>query len=286
MAEDSAQLSNQYRVDPLYLRMTLPRATNDDRSAFPSVQDLFGSLSQTSQFKVSLYLSNGDQTVTRTEGVTQHLASCGLLNGLDNLRYDFLCHSVTLPGTNLGITEETGSRQGVTEKFATIRQYPDLTLEFYVDAQYNVIRLFEEWMHYINPLYDGDTGREFPADPQGSVAASNALSPVQYYRLRYPEQYKRNIAVTKFERNFVLGEGREEFQERPNMITYNFLNAFPTQLTALPVSYEGSTITKTSITFTYDRYILAKHNADSGRGVVNDQISQLQQTLSFNNNIG
>ena len=47
--------SNRYRVDPIYLRMTLPRSTNDGRGALPSVQDLFGELSVTSQFKVSLF---------------------------------------------------------------------------------------------------------------------------------------------------------------------------------------------------------------------------------------
>ena len=51
------------------------------------------------------------------------------------------------------------------------------------------------------------------------------------------------------------------FSETPSMLTYNFVNAFPTQLTALPVSYEGSTITKTSVTFAYDRYVVQKHTS-------------------------
>jgi hypothetical protein len=45
----------------------------------------------------------------------------------------------------------------------------------------------------------------------------------------------------------------------PSMLTYYFVNAFPTQLTALPVTYEGSTITKTTVTFNYDRYVILNH---------------------------
>ena len=42
-------------------------------------------------------------------------------------------------------------------------------------------------------------------------------------------------------------------------MTYKFLNAFPTNLTALPVTYEGSTITKTTVSFNYDRYVILNH---------------------------
>ena len=40
------------------------------------------------------------------------------------------------------------------------------------------------------------------------------------------------------------------------MLTYKMLNAYPTNLTALPVTYEGSTVTKTTVTFAYDRYVI------------------------------
>ena len=272
--------ANNFRVDPIYLRMTQPRNTADDRSSLPSVQDLFGKLSQTSQFKTSLFLGNGGPG--GTEDVTSYLASCGLLDNLDAMKYDFMCHSATLPGTNLGVTEETGSRQGVSEKFATIRQFPDLTLEFYVDSEYGVIRLFEEWMHFINPLYNGVTGSDYGPSRSGSTSPGSALEVNNFYRLRYPEDYKRNIAVTKFERNILVDDTRSTFTELPSMLTYNFVNAFPTQLTALPVSYEGSTVTKTSVTFTYDRYVVQKHNSQSGDPLLNDVIVQGQNILNIN----
>ena len=44
-----------------------------------------------------------------------------------------------------------------------------------------------------------------------------------------------------------------------NLLTYQFIDAFPTNITALPLSYEGSTITKTTINFSYTRYTTLKH---------------------------
>ena len=43
-------------------------------------------------------------------------------------------------------------------------------------------------------------------------------------------------------------------------MTYFFNDAFPTNLTALPLSYEGSTITKTTVNFSYSRYTVTKNN--------------------------
>ena len=51
------------------------------------------------------------------------------------------------------------------------------------------------------------------------------------------------------------------------MLTYKMLNAYPTNLTALPVTYEGSTVTKTTVTFAYDRYVILR-NARSDTPVV------------------
>jgi hypothetical protein len=39
------------------------------------------------------------------------------------------------------------------------------------------------------------------------------------------------------------------------------IDAYPTNITAIPVTYEGSQITKTTISFTYSRYIIEKYQA-------------------------
>jgi hypothetical protein len=39
-------------------------------------------------------------------------------------------------------------------------------MTFYVDAEYGIIRLFEEWMNFINPLYS-TRGRLVTGNPRG-----------------------------------------------------------------------------------------------------------------------
>ena len=86
-----------------------------------------------------------------------------------------------------------GSRQGMTERFASRRIYNEFDLTFYIDNDYNVLRMFEEWMNYINPVYDGTVGRY-----DGGV--SSQLNAYQdrntYSRFRYPDDYRRKIPVS------------------------------------------------------------------------------------------
>jgi hypothetical protein len=260
--------ANEYRVDPIYLRMTLPRNTSDGRGSLPSVQDLFGELSVTSQFKVTLFFGDTVSTSDSDRDINAWLVSCGVLGSdLQSLRYEFMCHNTSLPGSSLSMLEETGSRQGITERFPIIRQFGDITMDFYVDAEYGIIRLFDEWINFINPLYT-DSGRAETGSFRGSTSSRSSLDDNNFYRMRYPDTYKRNISITKFERDFKFQNGVTT--ETPSMITYKLINAFPTNMTALPLSYEGSTITKTSVSFMYDRYVVQKH-----WGIGNSEYSDL-----------
>lgn len=250
---------NPYRIDPLYLRMTQPRNTEDDRGALPSVQDLFGKLSVTSQFKVSLYLGDTAPRENADEDLNSWLVSCGILGqDLRSLRYDFMCNETTLPGSSLGVYEEFGSRQGLNETFANRRIFEPISMTFYVDSEYGIIRLFEEWLGFINPLY-GERGRAIGGSPGGDVGRFNEW---EFFRFRYPSSYKRNIAVSKFERDFFVDEKTREISGTSSVLTYYMINAYPTQITAIPVTYEGSTITKTSVIFNYDRYVTLKHKGN------------------------
>ena len=248
--------ANQYRVDPIYARMTLPRNTNDDRASLPSVRELFGELSVTSQFKVTLFFGDTASTRDADRDINSWLVSCGVLgSNLQSLRYEFMCNETSLPGASLSMLEETGSRQGIVERFPNRRDFPDISMTFYVDAEYGIIRLFEEWMNFINPLYN-TKGRLVSGNPRGGVGQ---FDDQQFFRFRYPNTYKRDVAITKFERDIFVNPNTKDVEKTPSMLTYKFINAFPTNLTALPVTYEGSTITKTTVSFNYDRYVILNH---------------------------
>jgi len=244
--------ANTYRVDPLYVKMTTPRDIGG--STLPSVQQMFGNLSLTSQFKVSMFL--GGATGEQDNKLIKYLSDCGITNDSSKtLTYDFMCAEAVLPGATFDVGEESGSRQGIIERFPNRRVYSDFNLTFYVDNEYNIIRLFEEWMNFINPI-NRRSGPQTAQD-SGQVGFEDRFN---HFRFRYPDQYKRIISITKFERDFLVNPNNPNSPTKnQNLLTYQFIDAFPTNITALPLSYEGSTITKTTINFSYTRYTTIKH---------------------------
>ena len=235
-------------ISPLYIKQTLPR----DDSQLPGAIDLFGALSVTSQFKVSLHLALDADT----SGLLGWLRNSGVITSdiQRNNSYDFFCAEAALPGVTFDTAAEFGSHQGVLEKFPTKKVYTDFTITLYVDNEYQNIRLFEEWMNYINPIYT--SSGEYLANNKGQRGASSTND---FFRVRYPDSYRRIISISKFERDFYTGNRKGA---QPTTLTYRMIDAYPTNITAIPVTYEGSQITKTTISFTYSRYIIEKYDAN------------------------
>jgi hypothetical protein len=237
-------------ISPLYIKQTLPRDDGQLKGAI----DLFGALSVTSQFKVSLHLALD----TDTPGLLGWLRNSGVITSdiQRNNSYDFFCAEAALPGVTFDTADEFGSHQGVLEKFPTKKVYTDFTITLYVDNEYQNIRLFEEWMNYINPIYT--SAGPLAANPKGQGGANLTTD---FFRLRYPNSYRKIISISKFERDFYTGSGRDSKRAQPTTLTYRMIDAYPTNITAIPVTYEGSQITKTTISFTYSRYIIEKYQA-------------------------
>jgi len=149
------------------------------------------------------------------------------------------CSEANLPGSSLATHDVTNDYQGVTEKMAYRRIYDDtLGLTFYVDRNYNVIRLFERWIDYISGI----------TDPQ------KYKSPFTNQRVAYPKTYKNDIFLTKFEKDLYS----EESSVRKAILEYTFVQAFPRDITAIPVSYEASQVLKCSVSFSFIRYVVEK----------------------------
>ena len=251
--------ANTYRVDPLYVKMTTPRDMGG--SSLPSVQQMFGNLSLTSQFKVNMFLGGATDAKGKDQDLVSYLKACGITNNASKtFTYDFMCAEAVLPGATFDVGEESGSRQGIIERFPNRRVYSDFNLTFYVDNEYNIIRLFEEWMNFINPINRSSVNRssgQQTARDSGQVGFEDRAN---YFRFRYPDTYKRIISITKFEKDFLVNPNDPDSPtNNQNLLTYQFIDAFPTNITALPLSYEGSTITKTTINFSYTRYTTLKH---------------------------
>lgn len=155
-------------------------------------------------------------------------------------KMSLLCSDATLPGSTFNTIEVKGNRQGITERVANYKIYPQVDFSFMVDAGHSVIRLFETWMGFISPL-NGDVD-----------------SPTSYYRFRYPDDYVLDFYIVKFEKNETAfdpdsSSSSDIFQQSTKTV-YKFKRAYPTNMASIPLSYDGSSLIKSSITFQYDRY--------------------------------
>ena len=153
---------------------------------------------------------------------------------------NLLCCEASLPGSSLTTHEANNDYHGVTEKMAYRRMYDEvLSLTFYVDRDYGVIELFETWMNYITGVDVTDK------------------SPYVNYRMAYPNSYKNNMFLNKFERDQFKRQVSGGTTYRSNL-EYTFVQAFPLSLTAIPVSYEAGEVLKCNVSFNYIRYTMEK----------------------------
>ena len=178
------------------------------------------------------------------------------LRGLNDLFHQrelgLLCSEASLPATSFGTLEVNGHYQGRTEVFAHTRIYPSLTLTFYETLDHKSLMFFEDWQEYITE--DG----------------TNQSDPTHYYRMKFPNDYKcDSIYITKFEKSY-RGFGYS------NTLTYQFMRAFPKNVTSVPVAYGQSEFTKVTVEFAYDRYIVnpQEKKAETNPGYIPEAPSQ------------
>ena len=180
-----------------------------------------------------------------------------------------LCNQASLPGSQLATANITGAYTGITEKFAHSRIYVPITLNFYVDDVYKVIKFLEHWMEYTAG------GTHAPGGRIGPITQSKSN---YYVRMQYPDDYRmEETKIMKFERDY------------SNNLEYTFFNLFPQNLGAIQVGYDASKILTASCTFEYTRYVcgpisnISKYR--SGAGYNNLTISDVKERLQSENDV-
>ena len=232
--------------------------SEDLHLSIPNASPIFSKLAISTQFKVSLDLVRRSQTGNNL-GLFEYLTNCGLFNETTSTsqKYDFLCSQASLPGASFDVSEEMGSRQGMIERFASRRVYNQFDLTFYIDDNYDTLRMFEEWMNYINPVYNEENGRYDGAEGSQLNAYRERNT---YSRFRYPDDYRRMISITKFERDFLQNpnDKNNTFKNMP-LLTYRFIDTFPVSINAVPMSYGDSSFLEVTVVFAYLRHTIEKH---------------------------
>ena len=176
-------------------------------------------------------------------------------------KINLMCSEAILPGSSLATFETNNDRTGVTERFVHRRIFDErIDFTFYVDAGlYQPIKFFEQWIDFI-------TG----AATEGENELEN---PDYHYRMKYPNDYiaGQGLKITKFEKDHL------------NPLTYEFIRSYPLSITSMPVSYDGSSLLKCSVSMTYVRYIIK--NLDKVYALPPSPTQQAQFNGGFLSNI-
>ena len=168
-------------------------------------------------------------------------------NGDQQAKLNLLVSQTALPGSRLLTQEIRNNFPGVRERHAYRRQFDDvITLTFYVDAeQYLPIRYFESWINFIT----GSRVTKFEGE-------ANIESPNFSYLMKFPNEYKGTLELSKFEKNLEFGG-----VGRTKIITYKFVNVFPLAINSMPVSYNSSQLLRCSVGMAYSRYFVTGKGA-------------------------
>ena len=188
-----------------------------------------------------------------------------------------MCTEAELPGTSFQTSLAVGHHQGIQEEFPNLRQFPPLNLSFYVDADHVIIEVLEKWMTYINPI------------------STNKRKLNAFGRFNYPEDYKEIIHITKFERDAFIDEIDEERILRDDvsenlaekikirkpttkLMSYEFVNVWPTNLSSMRLAYGDSNVLRCSVQFSYDRFFTT-FNYEQTNQAVGDFTRATEETI-------
>ena len=188
-------------------------------------KNLIGPLAQTNHFQVTF-----SSLRPSVESYLRDYLKVDDIRNFLSRRAGILCDSASLPTTAYATAEVRDNFMGVPQQYAHTRIYTDLDFSFYVDEDYNLLKIFEGWMEYIS-----------------SGANTSTLQDDRAYfrRMRYPDSYKCDtMYINKFEKNF------------KKTMRYRFVNVFPKAMSAVSVAYGPADILKVNVSFNFDRYIV------------------------------
>ena len=187
----------------------------------------FMRVAQTNEFSIKFNTTPG--------GVKSMLEERGGFSLLDKEVLELMCAEASLPGTSLATVDVTADYRGVSEKMAYRRIYDEvLSLVFYVDRDYKTIEFFDTWIDFITGM--GTTPER--------ARSKFKLAPYNGYQLNYPEDYKVDMSIAKYEKDAT-----------GTYLEYTFVDAFPVAVQQTPVAYGAADVLRYSVDMSYTRYV-------------------------------
>ena len=156
---------------------------------------------------------------------------------------EILCESAVLPGSAAATHDVTNDYAGVSEKMVYRRMYDgNMDLTFLVDHDYNVIEFFDGWIDYTTGV---------------GLNGSRNMYKSRYanYRMSYPNDYRSEMYLTKFEKDVAYPGSSSSSSAEPKQLQYTLVGAFPESITSMPVSYGASDLLRCTVSMSYIRYV-------------------------------
>ena len=222
------------------------------------VQSIIGRPSLDTLYQVTFSFGNYE-TWLQSDVTT----STGRTSGLPfQQKMSIMCTEAEIPGTTFQTSLAVGHHQGIQEEFPNLRSFPPLNLTFYVDAEHVILEVLESWMTFINPI------------------TNNKRNLNAYGRFNYPEDYKEVIHLTKFERDTFIDEPDSNYRDgsvspTTKMLSYEFVNVWPTNLTSMRVAYGDSNVLRCSVQLAYDRFFTDFNYTDTNQAIIGDAFTLL-----------
>ena len=95
----------------------------------------------TAEFKGVSQSYRYDTDISTSQSLSSWLTKCGVANSPQGYQDMIFASDATLPGASFDMAESMGDRQGTIERFAQRRLYAPLSVSFYVDADYNILKI-------------------------------------------------------------------------------------------------------------------------------------------------
>lgn len=209
---------------------------------FPKIQDLTNKILKISESSIYQVQINVPEDVKKfLESDKSRLGGENILNLLNDISMS--CISASLPGSTFFTHEILNDYSGVTEKNAYRRAYDDRSdFTFLLDSDYKVVEIFEGWMNYISG--------------EGDTHSTKELESNISYRFKFPNSYKTDIFITKFEKNDVFNKNQSSGGNRiKKLLKYRFIKAFPLSINSVPVAYGNTEYLAYTVSFSYTRYL-------------------------------
>ena len=176
--------------------------------------------------------------------------------------FEFYCDEAQLPNINAATGTLKGRYMGEGEiNYPHTRIFTEMQLGFQCDASMTALRFLNQWYGAIFPEYASgaevavgsyDTEdvitKNDPAEHRTIVRESNRT-----VQLNYPDDYCRNIYVTKTERGPQYNDGLR------TSVTYVMERAWPFAIDAVPLQFGSAAITKVTAQFYYSKPVSYTH---------------------------